>query len=96
MIFQKRPPSLGWRLGDPTMHQVGNCSLGNLDSQLEQLAMNPGRTPQWIGLRHSENKITDLRVDRRSAGPFGTRFKPPEQFEAFFVPSHHGVWIDDD
>ena len=50
------------------MHQVGNRSLGDLDSQLEQLAMNPWCTPEWIGVRHLKNKVTDLRADRRPVG----------------------------
>ena len=52
VIFQERRPHLGWRLGNPTMNQAGNRSLGDLDSQLEQLAMNPWCAPKWIGHRH--------------------------------------------
>ena len=70
MVFQKSPPRLGWWLGFPTRHQVGNRSFGNLNTELEQLSMNSGSTPKRIGLYHPANKITDLRADRRPPGPF--------------------------
>ena len=68
VIFQERPLRLRWRLGNQTMHQVGNCSLGDLDSQLEQLAMNSGRTPKRVGGRHLKNKVTDHGAYRRPPG----------------------------
>ena len=101
MIFQKRGPRLGWRIGITAGHQVGNRSLGYLDSQLEQLAMNPWCTPEWIGVRHLKNKVTDLRADRRPSGTFGSGLELPEQLETLSVPSqsnttnldYKSVWI---
>ena len=78
------------------MHQGGNRSLGDLDSQLEQLAMNSGRTPEWIGRCHLKNKVTDLRADRRPPGSLLPGLKSPEYLEAFFVPPHDGVRLDND
>jgi len=86
VIFQERPPPLGWRLGDPTMHQIGNRSFGDLDSQLEQLAMNPGSAPERVGLRHLKNKVTDLGADRRPPGAFGPGLELPEQLETLSMP----------
>jgi len=77
-------------------HQVGNCSLADLDSQLEQLAMNPWCSPEWIGVRHLKNKVTDLRADRRPPGTFTSGLKSPKQLESFFMPTHHGLWFDND
>ena len=56
--------------------------------------MNPGCTPKRVGLRHLKNKVTDLRADRRPPGAFGPGLELPEQLEAFFMPTHHGVRLD--
>ena len=86
MVFQKRPPRLGRRLVDPTGHQVRNRSLGDLDSQFEQLAMNSRSTPQRVGLRHLKNKVTDFRADRRPPGSFASGLELPEKLEILLVP----------
>ena len=96
MIFQERPPRLGWRLGTPPMDQVRNRSLGYLDSQLEQLAMNSGRTPEWIGRCHLKNKVTDLRTDRRPPRAFRPGLELPKQLETLFVPPNDSFGFDDD
>ena len=61
------------------MHQVENCSLGDLNSQLEQLAMNSGHTPERVGVRHLEYKVTDLRADRRPPESLLPGLKSSEQ-----------------
>jgi len=96
MVFQECSPCLGRWLGLPTRHQVGNRSLGYLDSQLEQLAMNPWCSPERVGVRHLKNKVTDLRADRRPPGSLLPGLKSPEYLEAFFVPPHDGVRLDND
>ena len=69
-------------------HQVGNCSLGYLDSQLEQLAMNPWCPPERVGRCHFKNKVTDLRAERRSPGTFSSGLELPEQLETLSMPSN--------
>ena len=96
MVFQECSPGLGRWLGLPTRHQVGNRSLGYLDSQLEQLAMNPWCTPEWIGVRHLKNKVTDLRADRRPAGTFESGLVLPEQLETPSMPPNDSFGFDDD
>ena len=96
MVFQECSPCLGRRLGLPTMHQVGNCSLGDLDSQLEQLAMNSGRTPERIGRCHLKNKVTDLRADRWPPGSLLQGLKSPEQLETLSMPTNDSFGFDDD
>ena len=96
MIFQKRAPRLGWRIGITVGHQIGNRSLGNLDAKLEQLAVNPGSAPERIGFCHSANKVTDLRADRRPPGSLLPGLKSPEQFEALSMPPNDSLGFDDD
>ena len=77
-------------------HQVGNRSFGYLDSQLEQLAMNPWCSPERVGVRHLKNKVTDLRADRRPAGTFTSGLKFPEQLETLSMPPNDSFGFDDD
>ena len=96
VIFQERPPRLGWRLENPTMHQVGNCSLGDLDSQLKRLAMNPWCSPERVRVRHLKNKVTDLRADRRPAETFTLGLELPEQLETLSMPPNDSFGFNDD
>ena len=68
VIFQERPPRLGWWCIVVGRHQAGNRSFGYLDSQLEQFAINPWCPPEGVGVRHLKNKVTDLRADRKPPG----------------------------
>ena len=77
-------------------HQVGNCSLADLDSQLEQLAMNPWCSPERVGVRHLKNKVTDLRADRRAPGSLLQGLKSPEQLETLSMPPNDSFGFYDD
>ena len=96
MVFQKRPPRLGRRPGVSTRHQVGNRPFRDFDSQLEQLAVNPGSAPERVGLRHLKNKVTDLRADRRPPGAFGPGLELPEQLETLSMPPNDSLGFDSD
>jgi hypothetical protein len=78
------------------MHQVGNCSLGDLDSQFEQLAIKSRRTPERVEIRHLKNMVTDLRADRRPPGFLLSRLKSPEQLKTLSVPPNDSFGFDDD
>ncbi len=96
MVFQKRAPRLGRRLGPPVKNQIGHRSFGDIDSQFKQFAVNPGSTLKRVGLRHLQNKVTDFRADRRPSGSFALGLKLPEKLETFFMPTHHGLGFDND
>ena len=96
MVIQKRPPRLGRWFRLPTRNQTRDRSLGEFNSEFEQLAMNPGRTPERIGLGHFANKVTDFRADWRPPGSFASGLKSPKHLETFFMPTHHGLWFDND
>ena len=78
------------------MHQIGNRSLGDLDSQLEQLTVNSWCSPERVGVRHLKNKITDLRADRRPPGTFESGLELPEQLETLSMPPDDSFGFDDD
>ena len=96
MIFQERPSRLGRWLGPPVKNQIGHRSFGDVDSQLEQFAMDSGCTPERIGLCHSANKISDLTADRRPPGAFASGLELPEQLETLSMPPNDSFGFDDD
>jgi hypothetical protein len=48
MVAKNRLPSLG-RRSLPPGHIFGNRRLPDLDTELEEFAMNPWGTPEWVG-----------------------------------------------
>lgn len=96
VIFQEHPPRLGWWCSTAGGHQAGKRSFGYLDSQLEQLAMNSGCTPERVGVRHLKNKVTDLRADRRPAETFTSGLELPKQLETISMPANDRFGFDDD
>lgn len=55
MIMKERLPPLRWRASSPG-HILGRARLADLDAELEQLTMDPRRSPQFWprAWRHSE------------------------------------------
>ena len=65
MIIEECPPTrTGWF--PVAGHVLGNRRLGQVNAELEQLAVNPGSAPQRVGPRHPANQISDLGVNHRS------------------------------
>ena len=56
-------------------HVLGDRGLGDLQAQLLELAVNPGRAPQGVGLGHPADGRSDLQGDHggqhRSGWPEG-------------------------
>lgn len=55
VVAQKGLPALA-RRPPSSRHVLGHGRLGDLDAELERLAMNARRAPQWIGKAHLENE----------------------------------------
>ena len=96
VILQEGLPGLRrWPLHGLQEARYG--SFGNLDAELLQFAMNPGRSPQGIGLRQGWDQSANLRVDRGSAygsDPVGKL--RPVAAETFALPAHQRVWMNDE
>src|SRR2546425_10450487 len=60
-------------------------------AQLQQLAVNPRRTPERIGVAHPPNQISELRPDRRPTASASTLPRPVAP-EPLPVPADHGLW----
>ena len=73
----------------------GHRRLGQSDAELQELAVNPGGTPQRIGQRHPANQIADLEEDGWST-TLVSALPGPVKLEALPVPADHGRGLDDD
>src|SRR6478672_3672987 len=56
MIAEERLPTLGWRASPPG-HILGHAGLSDFDAELEKLAMNSWRSPEWIGDTHLADQL---------------------------------------
>ena len=52
MVGEERPPGLRG-LGAPLRHEPGDGALGDVDAELQELAVDARRTPQGIRRGHS-------------------------------------------
>ena len=71
MIANKGLPALGkfWISGR-SLHPTGNGSLGYVEAQHEQFAVDAGSTPGWVFCHHPEGQIPDFLRQSFSADLF--------------------------
>jgi hypothetical protein len=69
--------------------------LTDLDAQLEQLAVDPRRTPQDVVSADALDKVLDVRWNRKPSGTARARFPRPECPKAQSVPPDDGLRLDD-
>jgi hypothetical protein len=77
----------------PRHHVDRNCRLGDLDAELEQLAVHLGGTPQPVLKAHSSDQIAQLSGDPRTAAR-RPGLPPPVSGKALAMPTHHGLQPD--
>src|ERR1022692_2910225 len=63
VVLQEGLPGLRWGPFD-SPQDARNGALGNLDSELEKLAVNARRTPQSIRPSHALNQVADRLANR--------------------------------
>ena len=90
-----RPSFCRFRAPRRSPHPAQHRSLGNIETQHLEFAMNPRRTPGWVLGDHAEDKFTQLPADAFSspAGPM-PREPRPVQLESRPVPTNDGLWLD--
>src|ERR1051326_694609 len=93
VIIEKRSPRLG-RGGVPFWHKPGNRTLGNLDSQLQQFAVDARCTPTHIGFRHRLHQFSDVGAGSRPTGILVPGQPGPVSFESPPLPIHHGSGLN--
>src|SRR3954467_13506821 len=65
VIAQKRPPALT-RRSDVPFHVLGDSGLRDLEAQLEKLAMDARRAPEWVIQAHLPDERAQVRIDLRA------------------------------
>src|SRR5712671_56836 len=92
MIVKESLPAL--RPPSPTpRHVLGDGRLCDPDPELQQFAMDAGRTPQPIGQAHLPDKAADLPWYLRPTAP-SARLPAPIQAEPRPMPPDDGLWLD--
>ena len=86
VIAKERLPVVGRGAPSSRDHIVGDGSLSQGDTKLEQLAMNPGSAPQRIRLVHVPDQGDDVWANGFPAGFGRTAFPPPEESKPRSMP----------
>src|SRR5450432_825818 len=89
MVMKKRLPALR-RWFSSLDHIFGNACLSDTDPELEQLSVDPRRSPQRIGNAHLADKLAYLRWYSWSATT-APRLPAPIRSEAGAVPVYDGL-----
>jgi hypothetical protein len=93
MIAKEGLPRLQWPIA-PRHHVDRNRGLGDLDAELEQLAMDLGSASQRVLKTHSFDEIAHLFADLRPA-PERTGFPSPVGGKTRSMPTHNSLGPDD-
>src|SRR3979409_1684169 len=91
VIAEKCPPALGWRVSSPD-HVLGHAGLSDIDAELEQLSMDPRRSPQRIGNAPLADRLAALRRYGLSATT-APRLPAPVRSEPGTVPFYDSLWL---
>jgi hypothetical protein len=94
VVVEERPPGLGG-LGTTLRHEAGHGALGDIDAELQELAMDSWRAPEKVGSGHSGDQSPDLGIDARATCGRVARELGPILAEPSPLPSQDGVGRDD-
>src|SRR6266481_1917373 len=95
VVVKEGPPSLRGRL--VAAHQVLTyAGLADVDTELEQLAMNPRSAPEWVLAAHGPNQLAHLFRHGRPPRLTVSDLPGPEQAKAFPVPADDGRCLNDE
>ncbi len=83
------------RLRGTPRHVARDCSLGHVESQLLEFAMDPRSAPTIIG-GHPPDQLPDFAIDSSTAWRATSRFPGPEETEAPPMPTDDRVRLYDD
>src|ERR1700738_5512953 len=89
MIADKGLPALGRRVASPD-HILGCARLTDIDTELEELSMDPRRSPQWVYDAHLSDQPAYFQRHRWSTAT-RSRLPAPVRSESGAVPADNGV-----
>src|SRR5713226_8000755 len=93
MIAKEGLPGLQWPIL-PGHHVDRNRGLGDLDAELEQLAMDLGSAPERVLKTHSSDQVAHLFADPRST-PERSGLPSPISGKTHSMPTHNSLGPDD-
>ena len=91
VIAEESPPVLRRWCSSSSHRVLGHRSLADLDAELEQLTVDPGRAPERVGAAHLPDQIPNLAIH---CWPSGSRTPSQKQAEALAVPLDDGGRLD--
>src|SRR4029450_10212494 len=86
VVREERPPGLRG-LGPTLGREAGDGAFGDVDAELEELAVDARRSPQGIRRGHRPHEAGDLGVDAGATAGRPTRELSPVLAEASALPS---------
>ena len=89
VIAKKGPPALRRRPAT-ARHVFRDRRLSHLEAQHQQLAVNPGCTPQWVFPAHPPDQVMQASVNARPPYP-PPRLPAPISFETCAMPAQEGL-----
>src|SRR6476661_5974585 len=89
MIIEKCFPTLGRRPSTPD-HILGHARLSDIDAELEKLAVDARRAPEWICDAHLADQPAYFERYRRPATT-ASRLPAPVRPETRAMPTNNGV-----
>ena len=95
MALEEGEPALaGVSRRVPLRQVAGDCGLGDLEAQFQELAVDPGSTPGGILGRHGSDEIAKLGGDFRSTRT-AARKEVAVPAEPGAMPGHDGLRLHD-
>ena len=76
-------------------HVLRDSSLGHLDSELEQFAVQPRCSPQDIGSTHVANQLPNLLRNPGSTNPSPTTLPFPVEPKSSSIPGDDRIRLDE-
>ncbi len=97
MIPEKCLPALrGFGIARRSVDPARDRALGNIESQLQEFAMNTRRAPSWILSNHAKNQLANIFADSLATqNCVSLRQELPIQPESCAVPGDHGSGSND-
>ena len=90
MVVKEGPPGLR-RPRAPLGHEPRHGTLGDVEAELQELAVDSWGAPEWIGSGHSGDQGPDLDIDGRATSGGPSRELGPVLAEATTLPPQDGV-----
>ena len=77
-------------------HVLRNGGLADIDPELQELAMDTGSAPEWVGHGYLTNQFSNFTRHRWSSRPSISALPSPVQPEPLLVPADDGLRLDDE